>query len=150
MNTYMFFTLLIAAFGLLAIHPKVRYVCMLLCGLNTFLLIITVLCDKNGNALYLLGTIGTTAVAVLACIPRTTIGFYQAFIQLAILCSYVMLAYDVTQGEHVLIYNNYETVIYGLVACQFVGIFSAIWHVNHDTIAVHIRGILHLQRNKRT
>ena len=146
----MFFIILVAAFGLLAIHPKARYVCCLLCCLNTFLLIISLLCDKNGDALYLLRTIGTTAVAVLACIPRTTIGFYQAFIQLAILCSYVMLAYDVTQGKHVLIYNNYETVIYGLVACQFVGIFTAIRDVNYDHIKRGLRSRLYLQRNKRT
>lgn len=146
----MFFVILAVAFGLLAIHPKVRYVCCLLCGLNTFLLIISLLCDKNGDTLYLLRTIGTTATAVLACIPRTTIGFYQAFIQLAILCSYVMLAYDVTQGKHVLIYNNYETVIYGLVACQFVGIFTAIRDVNYDHIKRGLRSRLYLQRNKRT
>lgn len=61
-----------------------------------------------------------------------------------------MLAYDVSQGEHVLIYNNYETVIYGLVACQFVGIFTAIRYVDYDHIKRGVRGVLHLQRNKRT
>lgn len=142
--------MLIAAFALLSINSKARYVCTLLYCLNIFLLIITVLCDKNGDALYWLRTIGTTAVAVLACIPRTTLGFYQAFIQLAMLCSYVMLAYDVTQGKHVLIYNNYETVIYGLVACQFFGIFTAIRHVNYDHIKRGLRSCLYLQRNKRT
>ena len=146
----MLFFVLAVAFGLLAIYPKVRYVCSLLCGLNVFLLIVTTFCDRNGDTLYWFRTIGTTVVAVLACIPRTTIGYYQSILQLCILCSYGALAYDVSQGQHVLIYNNYETVIYGLVACQFVGIFTAIRYVNYDHIKRGVRSFLHLQRNQRT
>lgn len=41
-------------------------------------------------------------------------------------------------------------VFYGLVACQFVGIFTAIRYVDYDHIKRGVRGVLHLQRNKRT
>lgn len=146
----MLFFVLAVTFGLLAINPKVRYVCSLLCGLNVLLLIVTTFCDRNGDTLYWLRTISTTAVAVLACIPRTTIGYYQSVVLLATLCAYAALAYDVSQGQHVLIYNSYETVIYGLVACQFIGIFTAIRYVNYDHIKRGVRSFLHLQRNQRT
>ncbi len=146
----MFFLTLAAAFGLLAIHPKTRYTCTLLCALNVFLFTSTSLCDKNGDTLYLLRTIAATVVAVLSCVPRTTLGYYQSIIQLCILCSYSALAYDVSQGQHVLIYNNYEMVIYGLVACQFVGFFTAICNINYDHIKRGVCRNLHLQRNTRT
>ena len=143
----MLFLALAAAFGLLAIFKQVRQVCLLLSALNIFLLFTTTLCDKNSDTLYWFRTIGTTLVAVLACIPRTTIGYYQSIILLSTLCSYGALAYDVSQGRHVLIYNSYETVIYGLVACQFVGIFTAIRYVDYDHIKRGVRSFLHLQRN---
>lgn len=146
----MLFFALAVAFGLLATHPKVRYVCSLLCGLNVFLLIVTTFCDRNGDTLYWFNTIGSTTVAIAACIHGGKHGYYQAFIQLCILCAYAALAYDVSQGQHVLIYNSYETVIYGLVACQFVGIFTAIRYVDYDHIERGVRSFLHLQRNQRT
>ena len=145
-----FFILLAVAFGLLATIPKTRTVCLTLCGLNIFLLIITLLCDRNGDALYLLSAVGSTFAAVLLCVPKTITGYYQSIIQLCILCSYGALAYDVSQGQHALIYNNYETVIYGLVACQFIGIFTALFHVDYDHIKRCLRRNLHLQRNQRT
>jgi len=141
------FIILAAAFGLLATHPKIRYMCSLLCGLNIFLLIVTTFCDRNGDALYWFNTIGSTVVAIAACIHGAKHSYYQAFIQLCILCAYAALAYDVSQGQHVLIYNSYETVIYGLVACQFVGIFTAIRYVDYDHIKRGVRSFLHLQRN---
>lgn len=58
---------------------------------------------------------------------KTKLGYYQAFIQLIILIAYGCLEYDTGRGEHVLIYNNFEVVIYGLVASQFVAIFPEIW-----------------------
>ena len=146
----MLFLALAAAFGLLAIHPKTRSTCTLLCGLNIFLLIVTTFCDRNGDALYWFNTIGSTVVAIAACIHGAKHSYYQAIIQLCILCSYLALAYDVSHGQHVLIYNSYETVIYGLVACQFVGIFTAIRYVDYDHIERCLRRGLHLQRNKRT
>lgn len=143
----MFFIFLAVAFALLASIRKVRNVCIALCTLNTFLLFVTLLCDKNGDALYLLRAIGTTVCAISLCIPKTALGFYQAVIQLAILCGYAALAYDVSQGKHILIYNNYEMVIYGLVACQFAGIFTSLWDINWRGVTSRLRRNLHLQRN---
>ena len=135
----MFFLTLIVAFGLLSIPKKTRYVCAVLCGLNVFLLFLTTLCDKNGELLYYLRAIVSTIAVVILCNKLTIHSCYQAVIQLLILCAYLALAYDVTQGRHMLIYNNYETVIYVLVACQFIGVFTALRLVDND----------HLQRRLR-
>ena len=81
----------------------------------------------------------------MVCIPKTKLGYYQAVLQLCILCSYAALAYDTSQGQHVLIYNNYEAVIHG-----FVVVFTAIRYVDYDHIERCLRRSLHLQRNKRT
>lgn len=57
----------------------------------------------------------------------TKFSLYQAFIQLLILCAYGALEYDTEQGAHILIYNNYEAVIYGLVASQYIAVFPELW-----------------------
>ena len=137
---------LIAVFGLLSSFPHLRHTCLTLCALNIFLLFLNTVCDANGNTLYLLEAIGTTLAAVSLCYGRS---FYQATILLATLCAYGALAYDISQGRHVLIYNNYETVIYGLIACQFVGIFTALQYINHDHIKRVVRNCFYLPWSKR-
>lgn len=142
----MIFIALAAVFGLLSSFPRLRHTCLTLCALNLYLILIHLICDKNGNTLYLLEAIGTTLAAVSLCYGRS---FYQATILLATLCAYGALAYDISQGRHVLIYNNYETVIYGLIACQFVGIFTALRYINHDHIKRVVRNCFYLPWSKR-
>lgn len=144
------FLTLAVTFGLLAIHKQTRYVYAILCGLNVFLLIITTLCDKNGDTLYWLRMIAAFIVGSLMVRRNDTLGYYQAFIQVAIMCSYAALSFDVSQGKHVLIYNNYETVIYGLIICQFIGVHKSIRAFNYDCFKRDILGFLHIQRDKRT
>ena len=57
---------------------------------------------------------------------KTKIGIYQAIVQVMVLIAYACLAYDIANNRHILIYNNFEGAIYGLVICQFVGFFPAI------------------------
>ena len=139
--------LLAVAFASLAKIHRIRQACIVLCLLNVSLLFITLFCDKNGDTLYLLRAVASTICALVLCVPRTVIGFYQATIQLLILCSYAALAYDVSQQESIIIYNNYEMVIYGLVACQFVGIFGALSDFNHRSFKRCLRRNIYLQRN---
>ena len=142
----MIFIALVAVFGLLSSFPHLRRTCLTLCALNLYLILIHLICDKNGNTLYLLEAVGSTAAAMSLCYNRL---FYQSIIQLLILCAYGALAYDISQGRHVLIYNNYETVIYGLIACQFVGIFTALRYINHDHIKRVVRNCFYLPWSKR-
>jgi len=51
------------------------------------------------------------------------LGCYQSFILLLFLVANLALFYDVAQNKHILIYNNFEGVIYGLVSAQFFGVF---------------------------
>lgn len=141
------FLTLAVVFGLLAIPKQTRYVYAILCGLNVSLLIITTLCDKNGDALYWLRMVAAFIVGSLMVRRNDTLGYYHAVVQTAIMCAYAMLSYDVSQGKHVLIYNNYETVIYGLIICQFVGVHKPIRAFNYNSFKCDILNFLYLQRN---
>lgn len=144
------FLTLAVVFGLLAIPKQTRYVYAILCGLNVSLLIMTTLCDKNGDALYWLRMVAAFIAGSLMVKRNDTFGYYHAIIQVCIMCAYAMLSYDVSQGKHVLIYNDYETVIYGLITCQFVGVHKSLRAFDHNSFKRDILNFLHLQRNKRT
>lgn len=67
----------------------------------------------------------------------TKLALYQAFIILVILTSYAALAYDVANNKHILIYNNFEGVVHGLVACQFIGILPELRDFCRNNFAVN-------------
>lgn len=73
------------------------------------------------------------ATCLVTC--RSFIGFYHACIFALTLVAYWALAFDVSQGKHVLIYNNYEAIIYGLVGCQLIGTIPTIWAAYRDNVA---------------
>lgn len=123
------FTTLSVVFGLLYILTK-RKEWLALCVLNVLLLINCELYGKNDDMLYYNRSIASFLVGCFMVWRGGILGFYQAIIQLLILCTYAALAYDVSHGEHILIYNHYETVIYGLVTCQFIGIFKDLQRIN--------------------
>jgi len=143
----MFFVTLSIMFFTLARYHTSRYEWAVLGGLNVALLIITTHYDKNDTALQWWRSFVAVLSGGLLCYPRTILGYYQAIIQLAILCSYAMLAYDVSQGGDILIYGKFETVIYGLVACQFVGVFTGLRTINYHRVTSFVARYLHIQRN---
>lgn len=143
----MFFVTLSIMFFTLARYHQARYEWVVLGGLNVLLLIVTTHCDKNDTALQWWRSFLAVLSGGLLCYPRSILGYYQAIIQLAILCSYALLAYDVTQGRNILIYSKYETVIYGLVACQFIGVFTSLRAFNWDRVTNYLARYLHTQRN---
>ena len=105
--------------------------------------------DRNGDALYVIRATLAFVGAILLTRPRSWIGFYQSTVLLAILVAYGMLAYDVATREYSLIYDNYETVIHGLVICQLFGILPSIWDCRDDWLSVCRFTINNLQRSKR-
>lgn len=82
---------------------------------------------NTDDALYYIRAFMCFISALLLSYNRTKIGLYQAFILFLILSSYAALAFDVANNKHILIYNNFEGVIHGLVSCQFLGVFPEIW-----------------------
>lgn len=84
--------------------------------------------------IYILVPAVTSIGAVALCTSASFLGFYQSAILLLTLVAYVALEFDITQGAHVLIYNNYEAVIYGLVGCQFITIYPTIRLTYNDII----------------
>lgn len=147
-NTMTLHITLAVAFGLLALikrNERVEYGLLVAVYLSLF--VITYLYDHNDSTLYWLRMLVAVAAGFALAARKTDLGYYQATVQAAILCSYGMLSYDVSQGQHVLIYNKFETVIYGLVACQFIGVYKPVRAINIHNFKRGLFNILHIQRN---
>lgn len=109
------------AFLALSIPRSDRSTWLALAVLSILLLVNKSVFSVEGDLLYVVRAAMTLIVGVFIVYQGTIVALYQAFILTLILLAYAALAFDVSQGQHVLIYNNYENVIYGLVACQFIG-----------------------------
>lgn len=81
--------------------------------------------------------------------PRSWMTFYHSIILLVTLVAYAALAYDVAHGMHILIYNNYEATIYGLVGCQLIAIFPTIRLAYRDHHSDIRAWLVNLQRVTR-
>ena len=111
---------------------------------------LTCVLSNEDPMLYKLVPTVTFVGAVVLCIPRTTLGFYHSIILLVTLVAYAALAYDVAHGMHILIYNNYEATIYGLVGCQLIAIFPTIRLAYRDHHSDIRAWLVNLQRVTRT
>lgn len=127
-----------------------RFEWLTLSGLYAANYTLTLILGSEGSALYALVPIVTFVSAVMLCKPRTALGFYHAIILLSTLIAYAALAFDVSQGRHVLIYNNYEAVIYGLVGCQLVTVFTALLSAYNDYNTSGDTNLARLQGNSRS
>lgn len=136
-------------FSALALHKAHRTEWSILAVMTFVNFILTCVLSSEGEILYVLVPVVTSAGAMSLCSRRTTLGFYQAIILFVTLIAYGALAFDISRGEHVLIYNNYEAVIYGLVGCQLVGIFPTIWAAYRDFTAGRSAWLFDNKRNKR-
>ena len=105
--------------------------------------------DVTDMRLYYIRAFIAFFTALIFILFMTKFSLYQAFIQLLILCAYGALEYDIAQGAHILIYNNYEAVIYGLVASQFIAILPELWTRISNYYTSHIAGGGHSKRFKR-
>lgn len=122
-------------FWLMSVIGKNRREWLTLAAVTIINFVITVIFDRNGTTLYALVPITTSVGAYVLCKCWSQLGFYHAIILFTTLAAYAALAFDVSQGRHVLIYNNYEAVIYGLVGCQLISVFPTLWVAYRDHIA---------------
>lgn len=122
-------------FGLLALHRSASFEWFTLAVMTMCVFVSYSILGAESDALYQIVPFITTMGATTLCFKRTKLGFYQAFILLLTLCAYAALAYDVSRGEHYLIYNHYEAVIYGLVYLQLAGTFPTLRLIVRDYIS---------------
>ena len=94
--------------------------------------------------------ITTVAGTCLLIRPRSWLSFYHSIVLLVTLVTYAALAYDVAHGRHILIYNNYEAFIYGLVGCQLIAIFPTLWAAYRNYHSSCRAWLVNLQRYTRT
>ena len=108
------------------------------------------LTDVEGVCRYWNRSVIVAATGLLLLRRGSWLSYYHSLITLAVLVAYAALAYDVTQGKHILIYNNYETAIYGLVTCQLIAIFPTIWSACRDYHSDIRAWLVNLQRATRS
>ena len=133
----------------MAIYRPSRIEWLTLCVVTVINFVLTCVLSNEDPMLYKLVPTVTFVGAVVLCIPRTTLGFYHSIILLVTLVAYAALAYDVAHGMHILIYNNYEATIYGLVGCQLIAIFPTIRLAYRDYHSDIRAWLVNLQRVTR-
>ena len=121
-------------FLLLAIHPSHRREWLVVACVTFLVWVNTEAFHHNDPRLYWNRAIVTFVGAGWLCWYRSFTGYYHASIYLLTLITYGALAFDVSQGRHILIYNYYEAVVYGLVGCQLIGTFPTLRAAYHDFV----------------
>jgi len=91
----------------------------------------TVLCSRlafghNDAELYVIRSTAALLGGIALCKVGSRLALYHAGVYAVTLFAYLALAVDVALGRHFLIYNYYEAFIYGLVACQLLGVFPTV------------------------
>lgn len=125
---YMFLLLQSALFLLLSIRSKYKFELCVLSLLCFLMSINSVFFQVSEAERYIFRTFLMLGAGVILLTRTTLFSAYQAFILLLFLISNMCLMYDVSKNAHILIYNNFEAVIYGLVCCQFVGVLPQLWN----------------------
>lgn len=143
----MTYVILSVIFASLATNAKVFYVCIRLCVFNMFMFVVSLFCDKNNDVVYWLKVLITTLVGLSVCNARTKLAFYITSLQVAILCVYALPAYEISQGGNVLSHTKLDSVIYGIIACQYLGVYATLRSFDYDKFKHRILNILHIPRN---
>jgi hypothetical protein len=135
-------------FLLLAINPSHRREWLVVACVTFLVWVNTEVFHHNDPRLYWNRAIVTFVGAGCLCWCRSRLGFYHATIYFLILSAYGALAFDISQGRHILIYNYYEAVVYGLVGCQLVGVLPTVRTAYNDFIHGSFAIFANLQRDK--
>ncbi len=106
----------------------------------------TIVYGVDDSELYVIRSTMTMFAALVLIWRCTNLAIYQAIVLIITLLAYGALAYDVSQGQHILIYNNYEAAIYGIVACQLFGIYPTLRDCYSDHLTSGVSMLERLQR----
>lgn len=154
-ETNMYLTYYAFIFALFALRKDERFVWLSLCALCLALKCNALFFDVTEIERYFVRTLlififshiilmkNFRLFSYSITIKQTKLCCYQAFILMLFLAANLALIYDVSKGKHIIIYNDFEAVIYGLVACQFSGVFfstvSRVWNsVYNDRVSSNI------------
>lgn len=83
-----------------------------------------------GDVRYICRTIIMSVCALLLLKSLTLFSVYQAFVLFLILVANELMLYHLSYDNY--FYNNFEQIIYGLVACQFIAIIPRLWRIGCD------------------
>ncbi len=132
--------------GLVFAYPPHRRVWLAVACVSAAELAAWGIYGHNDPELYIIQSTAALLGGMALCSVGTKLAFYHAAVLALTLCAYLALSLDVAAGMHVLIYNYYEAVVYGLVAGQLIGIFPTVraclilWHTVRPTSLGHFQG----------
>lgn len=144
----MYHAALVLTFLLFALPRGTRKVWLVLALVSACELSARLIYDHNDPGLYIMRSTATLLGGLALCRTGTWLGRWQVRVYAATVAAYVALAFDVVMGRHVLIYNYFEGVIYGLVACQLAGILPAIRNFIISSSATNPFGLGDLRGSK--
>jgi hypothetical protein len=113
-------------FGALAIYRPQRREWVILWAISSIEWAAWMTFGRNDTPLYVIQSTAALLGGVALSAVGSRLAIYQAFVLLATLFAYLALSLDVAAGRHILIYNHFEAVTYGLVALQLVGVLPTI------------------------
>lgn len=144
----MYHAALVFTFLLFALPRETRKVWLVLAIVSACELSARLIYGHNDHGLYIMRSTAALLGGLALCRTGTRLGRWQVKVYAVTVAAYVALAFDVVMGRHVLIYNYFEGVIYGLVACQLAGILPSIRNFIISLGATNPFGLGNLRRGK--
>ena len=130
----MYLIYLAFVFALLAINKEDRVVWISLCVLCVLLKLNVLITDNDIYRVLSRCTL-ITLFSFILLFGKSVLSCYQAFILFMFLVANVALAYDVANNQHLIIYNYFKDVVYGLVACQLAGGIPKVWNSFYNKLS---------------
>ena len=116
----------------LSVHKPHRFEWLTMCVVMFLSWVNVVFYVPTDDALYWNRAIIVTLAGLMLVWRCSILSIYNAVILFMTLVAYCALAFDVSQSKHILIYDNYEGVIYGILAFQLISIFPTLRAIYHN------------------
>ncbi len=123
----MYHAALLVLFAALATYRPHRSVWVVVALVSASVLAARLTYGHNDAELYVIRSTAALLGGLALCKIGTGLALYHALIYGLTLCAYWTLSIEVAAGTHIIIYNHFEAVIYGLIAGQLIGIFPTVW-----------------------
>jgi len=100
----------------------------------------------NDIELYVIRATAALFGGLFLCKISSKLAIWESLVYFSTLLAYLALSIDIAANRHILIYNHFEAVIHGLVACQLIGVFYtmaiSVIHIRSNSASRmgHIRG----------
>src|SRR5690606_18821774 len=130
----------------LSIWSKHRHVWAIVSFVTIIELMSRLIYGHNDIELYVIRATAALFGGLFLCKISSKLAIWESLVYFSTLLAYLALSIDIAANRHILIYNHFEAVIHGLVACQLIGVFYtmaiSVIHIRSNSASRmgHIRG----------